>query len=294
MIAQNVLATADSTSHNEVIAGFRIHPFASRFPLLQGPRFEELVESIREMGIDVPVELNGSLVTDGRNRLRAVEALQERGVEIEVRTVEWQPRDGRSIEEHIFARNVLRRHLSDDQRAVLATELLPIVRAESAARQAATRFGAVTANSTPPDNALEKPTRSNRDRVASSTLGRLAKVAGVSEHKMDRAIGLADDIAAGLVPAEEREAVTRGDKPLRKAGRKKPRRAAAKKRPVERTALEDLFESDVGDEAIAVTLEDFIPCWEHLKAAFAVTTHRDLRVIALGHIADEQRRFDQR
>lgn len=293
MIATNLLTTTDSVSTGEVIAGYRIHPFASRFPLLQGQRFEELVASVADMGIDVPVELNDGLVTDGRNRLHAVEVLRERGIEVEVRTVDWQPRDGRSIEEHIFARNVLRRHLTDDQRAMLATELLPIVRAENAARQAATRFGAAVANSAPPDGEPENLPRTNRDRVASSTIGMLAMGAGVSEHRMRRAVDLADDITDGLVPEGERQAVIRGDKPLRKAGLKKPRRTIAKKKPVEAASLEHLFDT-TDDEAIAVTLGDFIIRWGRLKGAYAVTEHGDLRAIALQHIADEQRRFDQR
>ena len=294
MIATNLLTTTDSVSTGEVIAGYRIHPFASRFPLLQGQRFEELVASVADMGIDVPVELNDGLVTDGRNRLHAVEVLRDRGIEVEVRTSDWQPRDGRSIEAHIFARNVLRRHLTDDQRAMLATELLPIVRAESAARQAATRFGAAAANSAPPDGEPENRPRTNRDRVASSTIGMLATGAGVSEHRMRRAVNLADDIADGLVPEEECEAVIRGDKPLRKAGLRKPRRTAAKKKPVAAASLEDVFDSTDGHEADGVTLEDFIRRWERLKEAYAVTEHGDLRAIALQHIADEQRRFDQR
>jgi hypothetical protein len=278
----------------ETIAGFRIHPFASRFPLLQGQPFEELVQSVRDLGIDVPIELHDGLVTDGRNRLRATEVLRERGVDVEVRTVEWQPRDGGTVEEHIFARNVFRRHLTDDQRAVLATELLPIIRAESAARQAATRFGTATGISSPPDHVLEKPSRTHRDKAASSTLGRLAKGASVSEHKMSRAIALADDVAAGLVPSEELEAVIRGDTPLRKAGRKKARRAAVKKKPIKTAVLEDLFESSDDDEADAITLETFIPRWERLKASYPITEHRELRAIALQHIADEQRRYDTR
>jgi hypothetical protein len=302
MIAPNRLpdpdvptATATSLSEREVIAGYRIHPFASRFPLLQGQQFDEMVESIADLGIDVPIEMLAGLVTDGRNRLRAVEVLRGRGIEVEVRTLEWEPRDGRSVEEHIFARNVLRRHLTDDQRAILATEILPIIRAENAARQAASRFGAANRTSAPPDGNGETPARTNRDRVAASTLGRLARRANVSDHKMGRAIELADDIAAGLVPEEERDAVICGDIPLRKAGRKKPRRPAAKADTVRVAAVDDLFDSTGDeDESNAPTLEDFIRRWERVKAAYAVTEHRELRAIALRHIADEQRRFDQR
>jgi hypothetical protein len=96
------------------------------------------------------------------------------------------------------------------------------------------------------------------------------------------------------VPDEERNAVIRGEKPLRKAGLKKPRRTAAKNKPVVRPSLENLFDSpDSDDEAAAVTLADFMPRWERLKASYPVTEHRELRAIALQHIADEQRRFDQ-
>jgi hypothetical protein len=277
----------------ETIAGYRIHPFASRFPLLTGKAFEDLVASIQDLGIDVPVELSDGLVTDGRNRLRAVDVLRERGVEVEVRTVTWQPDDGRCIEEHIFARNVLRRHLTDDQRAVLATELLPIVRAESAARQAATRFGTVDANSTPPDGETEKPPRSHRDKVNSSTLGRLAQQANVSPHRMRNAIDLADDIKAGLVPEEEREAVLRGEKPLRKAGRRRSRPSGTKRTAVEVGPLEDLFDSADEDEAAATTPENFARSWERLKDAYPVAEHRELRKIALHHIAAEQHQFDR-
>lgn len=295
MIATGTFATSEGTAIGEVIAGYRIHPFASRFPLLQGQQFGELVESIADLGIDVPIEMHDALVTDGRNRLRAVEVLRARGIEFEVRTVEWQPSEGRSLEEHIFARNVLRRHLTDDQRAMLATEMLPIIRAENAARQAASRFGAANRISAPPDGSGETPARTNRDRVAASTLGRLARRANVSDHKMGRAIELADDIAAGLVPEEERDAVICGEIPLRKAGRKKPRRPAAKADTVRVAAVDDLFDSTGDDdESNTLTLEDFIRRWERVKAAYAVSEHRELRVLAIQHITDEQRRFDQR
>jgi hypothetical protein len=245
------------------------------------------------MGIDVPVELSNGLVTDGRNRLHAVEVLRERGVEVEVRTVTWQPDDGRCVEEHIFARNVLRRHLTDDQRAVLATELLTIVRAESAARQAATRFGTVTVISLPPHGEMEKPPRSHRDKVSSSTLGRLAQQANVSPHRMQNAIDLADDIEAGLVPEEEREAVLLGEKPLRKAGRRKSRPSGAKRAAVEAGSLEDLFDSADADEAAATTPENFARSWKRLKDAYPIAEHRELRKIALHHLTAEQHHFDR-
>ncbi|MEI6506802.1 MAG: hypothetical protein WCO90_13165, partial [Planctomycetota bacterium] len=100
-------ATPPSVWDGETIAGYCIHPFSSRFPLLTGQAFDELVASIQDMGIDVPVELSNGLVTDGRNRLHAVEVLRERGVEVEVRTVTWQPDDGRCVSDQVLRRSDL-------------------------------------------------------------------------------------------------------------------------------------------------------------------------------------------
>jgi len=47
------------------------HPAAEIFPLMDGKRFAELVESIREHGLLHPVVLHGGAILDGRNRHRA-------------------------------------------------------------------------------------------------------------------------------------------------------------------------------------------------------------------------------
>lgn len=296
LFAPDMPPTLDGEWTGETIAGYPIHPYASRFPLLEGTAFEEFVESIAATGIEVPVEMHTGLVADGRNRLRAVEVLRERGLDVEVRTVEWQSLNGGTIEESIFNRNVVRRHLSDDQRAVLATEMLPAIRASRAARQHASRFStrAATADSMPPGSEAQRSPRSSQEKAAASTAGALAKLAGVTHHTAGQAINLFDDIEADIVPSEEMEAVLRGEKPLCRAGRNQRRPKPQKKgNPVSRASAADIFDDpDTDGEAPPVTPETFARAWDHLLAIWPVTEHRDVRALAMVHIPAEQRRFD--
>ena len=282
----------------ETIAGYPIHPYASRFPRLEGAAFDEFVESIVATGIEVPVEMSEGLVTDGRNRLRAVEVLRERGLDVEVRTIEWQSLNGGTIEERIYSRNVLRRHLTDDQRAVLATEMLPAIRASRAARQRASRFNAGTAaaDSPPPGTLPPGSPRSSREKEAASTAGALGSLSGVTTHTARQAINLFDDVEAGIVPREEMDAVLRGEKPLCRAGRNQRRPKPQKKgSPVSRASAADIFDDpDTDGEAPPLTPEEVARRWERFfKEVWPVTEHRDLRALALAHITEEQRRFDR-
>ena len=60
----------------EVIYGYKVHPAASLFPLLEGDEFESLVLSIQTLGLINPIILHNGMLIDGRNRLRAVEHLK--------------------------------------------------------------------------------------------------------------------------------------------------------------------------------------------------------------------------
>ncbi len=284
----------------EVIAGFPIHPLASLFPLIEGELLAELLESVAERGLAVPVEVHEGLVTDGRSRLRAIEVLRQRGLDVEVRTVEWQPTRGETLEEHLYETNVLRRHLAADQRAALGIRFLPQIREARAARQAASRFGAAerttaAAQSSPPQADGESSRRSSREKDGRSTAGALASFTKVSVHKARQAIALADDIDAGLVPPEEMDAVLRGAKPLCRAGRSRPRRSAKKVALPARESREidlDSFHS-VDTVAPKPTIEEVSRGWLLLKARFAIADHAEVRRLLGALIAEEQERFDR-
>lgn len=90
----------------------KVHPVAALFPLLEGAEFEQLKASIAAEGLLQPIEVQDGVIIDGRNRLRACEAL---GVE-----PRFEEYTGTAPVQHIIARNVARRHMSPTQLAATA------------------------------------------------------------------------------------------------------------------------------------------------------------------------------
>ena len=100
---------------------YTVHPAAYLFPLEQGEKLNELVESIKQFGVRHPVVLLGTQIVDGRNRLRAAII-----ADADVEFVQLKPGDDpyrvASIE------NLTRRDLLPTQRAVIASQLARVAR----------------------------------------------------------------------------------------------------------------------------------------------------------------------
>lgn len=299
----------------EVIGGYKVHPLASRFELIIGKAFDDLVEAVRRAGTVAAVEFHEGLLIDGRNRVRAVEELRRQGVEIELPTTEWQPKGDETLAEHIYSVNVNRRHLTADQRVAHAIEFLPIIRQSRQGRQAATRFGAdgrntVAQNSSPPKGTGEKPSRTSQEKDAASSVGQLKTLCGVSRHKAIQGDALEKGLRDGTVSAEDFAAVIQGTKPLRAVvpGKKK---AAGKKnssKKASRPAIEMMFASEADADGVIVdaievvdeledtpdvTVDEISRRWERFKSHFAVADHGELRKKLAKIIGDEQREFDR-
>jgi N6-adenosine-specific RNA methylase IME4 len=102
------------------------HPAADAFPLLEGPPFIALVDSIRADGLIEPISVDGSgVILDGRNRARAC---LELGIEPETNVIELADPTA-----FIVARNLTRRHLSVSERAIVADRLAQLVPGRPAA-----------------------------------------------------------------------------------------------------------------------------------------------------------------
>lgn len=96
---------------------FEIHPAANIFPEMTDDEAKSLMIDIRENGQREPIILFNGKVIDGRNRLRAC-----RWLGFEPKTREYQGRED-EIVSYVLSLNLHRRHLTEGQRAMIASNL---------------------------------------------------------------------------------------------------------------------------------------------------------------------------
>jgi hypothetical protein len=96
------------------------HPLANIVPLLTGEKFQGLVENVRANGLREEIVVHDDLILDGRNRYRAC---IEAGVELRFRTFGDRASDGDDPRAFVISLNIMRRHLSESQRAMIAARL---------------------------------------------------------------------------------------------------------------------------------------------------------------------------
>lgn len=116
---------------------YKVHPLADLFPELPKDEFEKLKRDIEEHGQLEPIVVDGdeSVVLDGRHRLKACRELG-----IAPRLLHFSRVTVSMTEsEFIWSMNVLRRHLTDDQRAVLGVQWSDAEKKASAERQKASQ-----------------------------------------------------------------------------------------------------------------------------------------------------------
>jgi len=205
----------------EKIRDYVIHPAASVFPLLEGERFQSLVDSIAEHGVQNPIVSHKGEVLDGRNRLRAVMKLRDEDHKVDLPCVEWDSNCGISATEWVASQNLDRRHLSADAYVTATAAINRILRKEAKERQSATKLDgskpgpgrgkktAGTKRSPPPQK------RDSKAKDAASTVGQVAAKAGVSLHKAKQAIKLDKAVEAGVVPEQVLRDVVAGKRKLK-------------------------------------------------------------------------------
>jgi ParB-like chromosome segregation protein Spo0J len=215
--------------------GYKVHPFADAFPMMEGAEFDELVEDIRKNGLRVPVEYikhgGEHIVIDGRNRLRACRVA---GVTVKSndythfiryesaqRGLPRQPPTDEELLDYIWSKNVHRRQLTPSQRAIIATEhqkFINQIHKTSAQRRKATQ------------GRPKKGAKKTGGNVASSlkTADILAKTAKVSPRTMKDALAVKKSGDEELV-----KQVKSGTKSVSAAAKEVRRKKtpAAKKRP---------------------------------------------------------------
>jgi ParB-like chromosome segregation protein Spo0J len=184
------------------------HPAADLLPLLEGPEFDALVGDLRAHGLREPIVLLDGTILDGRNRYRAC-----RAAGIEPRFEQWTPRhEGDRPLAFVLSRNLLRRHLDESQRAMVA--------ARAANLAAGVRGDYVTAASK--EAAVSQREAAKTLNVSRSSVQRARKVIaeGTPEliEKVDRGLIPVSTASKLLVlPQAEQVKMASAENPLRAA-----------------------------------------------------------------------------
>jgi ParB-like chromosome segregation protein Spo0J len=104
----------------EQFGSFKTHPVLDLLPLTEGAEFAAMVEDIQIFGLIDPIVLapDGQTIIDGRVRYLAC---RKAGVEPRFRKL-GSHYDGYDVIQFIISANVIRTHLTADQRALLEAE----------------------------------------------------------------------------------------------------------------------------------------------------------------------------
>jgi ParB-like chromosome segregation protein Spo0J len=248
-------------AQQEKICDYVIHPAASVFPLLEGDRFQSLVDSIAEHGLQNPIVSYKGEVLDGRNRLRAVMKLRDEGHKVDLQCVEWDSKCGMSATEWVAAQNLDRRHLSADAYVAATAAINRILRKEAKERQSATKLdgskpGPGRGKKTVGTKRSPPLKRDEKAKQAASTAGQLAAKSGVSLRKAKQAVALDKAVEAGVIPEQVQKDVIAGKKKLRDAVKQVP----AKPKPASKPAKKKTRPArDVLDD-LRLLLQELLAC----------------------------------
>lgn len=228
----------------EEIGGYKVHPAASVFPLIEGEEFDELCESIKKHGVQHPAIVRGDELIDGRNRMRAIIRLQEDGWSGHCPVKEWSGEDV-NVAEWIWETNALRRHMSEDGLVYASAAIWPLIAKENEARQAAAQFkkgqsGNPSGKKQVRTKSGEPAKRDTKAEYARSTVGQVARKAKTSKHKARQAIAVHKAVAAGELPVDTAKDVMSGKKKLKDVAPKPKRNAQEKKHRAMKAILGDL------------------------------------------------------
>jgi ParB-like chromosome segregation protein Spo0J len=208
----------------EKICDYVIHAAASVFPLLEGDRFQSLVDSIAAHGVQNPIVSFKGEVLDGRNRLRAVMKLRDEGHKVDLPCVEWDAKCGMSATEWVAAQNLDRRHLSADAYVTATAAINRILRKEAKERQKAGQAKPGKPSKNPAGRGASKTgshetvrtrSRNHKQEHARSSVGQVAAKAGASMHKARQAVKLDQAVEAGVVSEQVQRDVVAGKRKLK-------------------------------------------------------------------------------
>ena len=107
---------------------YSLHPACKLFPRITRDELRDLADDIKQNGLQNAIVLLDGRILDGRNRYAACKLAR-----VKPRFVPWDG-DGSPVE-WVISQNLMRRHLTASQRAVIALDLLPLLEREAKERQ---------------------------------------------------------------------------------------------------------------------------------------------------------------
>jgi ParB-like chromosome segregation protein Spo0J len=97
------------------------HPLAALFPLMSEAEVATLADDIATHGLHMPIMLDRQgRIVDGRNRYHALQRLGLATAEAHYTTTDL---DGDALVQYVVSLNLHRRHLNENQRALVAAKL---------------------------------------------------------------------------------------------------------------------------------------------------------------------------
>src|SRR6516162_7145697 len=186
---------SDDSIGLEDLQNLEFHPLANVFPLLEGDELQELADDIKKNRLHDHITLYEGKILDGRNRYNA---LKLAGSEI-ARFLfdDFIDDDGDPIE-FVISKNIRRRHLTADQRSVIAAELYAKLPKEKFGGDWKS-FSAITENEKLPSADSQKQKVATKMEVSVTQLERAAAIRNKDPEK-------ASQVKAGtkkLVDAEK-------------------------------------------------------------------------------------------
>lgn len=213
------------------LGDYEVHPFADKFPLIEGEEFDALVADIHQNGLRDPITIthDHQVLVDGRNRYRACLKL---GVKPKLHVL-GHHYTGEQIADLIVSENVHRRHLTPSQRDVLGLDYIEEIKRIVDYREEKRKMAPLNPTKLADPDISDMTAASWRQGRSASAAMAAEKVQG-STRGVERAIAIQRD-APDLIPQ-----IRAGEKTLHAADNERKQRLQQKKEESPPTPIVEL------------------------------------------------------
>jgi hypothetical protein len=237
----------------------KIHPVCKLFPDMLEDQFKDLVKDIQENGLQEPILTYKDHIIDGRHRYRACKMLG-----IEPRMEEWNGEG--SLVRFVVSRNLHRRHLNTSQKAMIATDMLPLLEKEAGIRKLKPLQEHV--EKVKGGKQSDDKGSGRRDKEGKRAAGEAAKAVGVSRRQVQDAKkvkeknpALAEKVKKGEMTAHAAKKLADASPKERKEALKKAEKVGIKK-AVKELKPKKKAPKDITESKLAASIEKLVRALE--------------------------------